>query len=79
MKSVYSYEEVKEQCEKIYKKWPDPSVFEAIPYIPTLSTEEMLLEPEDIEGTNLLVYNESITNAVEIDEKLYITLTDSPV
>ena len=34
MKSIYSFEQLKEQCEKIYKKWPDPSVIDTLLYAP---------------------------------------------
>jgi len=72
MKFTYSFAELREQCRKIYAKWPDASVFDTIPHLPTpLPTEyEMLIEPEDMECSNVVVYSEEddapITNTVEM-------------
>jgi len=72
MKYTYSFEELREQCKKIYAKWPDASVFDTIPHLPTRPpTEyEMLIEPEDMECSNIVVYSEEddapITNTVEM-------------
>jgi hypothetical protein len=76
MKFTYSFEELREQCKKIYAKWPDASVFDTIPHLPTRPpTEyEMLIEPEDMECSNIVVYSEEddapITNTVEMISEL---------
>ena len=72
MKFTYSFAELREQCKKIYAKWPDASVFDAIPHLPTPPPTDcdLLIEPEDIERTNVVVYSEEddvpITNTVEM-------------
>jgi hypothetical protein len=72
MKFTYSYEELREQCRKIYAKWPDASVFDSIPHLPTppLTEHDMLIEPEEMECSNVVVYSEEddvpITNTVEM-------------
>jgi len=72
MKFTYSFEELREQCKKIYTKWPDASVFDTIPHLPTPPPTDcdLLIEPEDIERTNVVVYSEEddvpITNTVEM-------------
>jgi hypothetical protein len=60
MKFTYSYEQLKEQCKKIYAKWPDPSVFDSIPHgsMPLPTDCDLLIEPEDIEYANVVVYEE---------------------
>lgn len=72
MKFTYSYEELKEQCKKIYVKWPDSSAFDSIPHVsmPLLTDCDLLIEPEDIEYANVVVYGEEddilATNTVEM-------------
>jgi hypothetical protein len=57
---------------KIYAKWPDPSAFDSIPHgsIPLPTDCDLLIEPEDIEYANVVMYEEEddipATNTVEM-------------